>query len=218
MINDFFKKYKNRHINKTAVLFGAGPSLDLYNSNQITSDITIGTNFIGNHKLFNQKSDNYILLDYYFFGDRNRHMEADYKVKHSKFCACEVDGNPHPLHLSIEEAKDLGAIPMGVKNTNQEFAEDISTTPTHGGSVVFHALNFLFYCGVSKIYIVACDCSGNTCFNDVLGINGAENGYEPYINSWKKVNDYVESKMDIELVSVNPVGLKGLFKDVYTYK
>ena len=34
---------------------------------------------------------------------------------------------------------------------------------------------------------------------------------------WKKIKEYRDSKYpDIEIISVNPVGLKGLFTDVYT--
>ena len=143
-------------------------------------------------------------------------MDSSFKVRGDKFCACEVDGAAHELHLSKEEAEELGAKGMSVKNTNARFENDISQNPTHGESVIFHALNFLFYVGVSRIYIVGCDCSGNTCFNDVKGINGAEFGYEPFSRGWQRAKKFIEkNSLPIEMISVNPVGLKGLFKDIY---
>ena len=73
-----------------------------------------------------------------------------FKVKKGKFCACEVDGSPHHLHLSCEEERKMNALGMSVKNTDARFEKDISQNPTHGESVIFHALNFLFYTGVSQ--------------------------------------------------------------------
>ena len=217
MINSFFKKYENKYKGQAAVLFGTGPSLDLYDSTQVNPDISVGTNFIGKHRFFDQNLESYALLDYYFFGDRNRHMDASFKVKKDKFCACEVDGRPHPLHLSQEEGEQLGAYGMSVMNSYPEFTKDISENPTHGESIIFHALNFLFYVGVSKIYIVGCDCSGNTCFNNILGINGAQFGYEPFLNGWRRAKAFVEEgHVETKIISVNPVGLKGFFEEIYT--
>ena len=35
--------------------------------------------------------------------------------------------------------------------------------------------------------------------------------------SWLKIKDFINSNtLNIEIISVNPVGLKGLFRDVYT--
>ena len=59
MLNNFFKEYENCHEGGSAVLFGTGPSLDSYDPTKIKADINVGTNFIGNHRLFNKDSENF---------------------------------------------------------------------------------------------------------------------------------------------------------------
>lgn len=214
MINKIFKKFEGKHESKVAVLFGSGPSLQKYKPiNDI--DIQVGTNFIGDFHQFNQSLDNYDLLDYYFFGDRGRSMQSNFKVKIAKFGASEVDGNPHPLHYTKEEVEAFGAYPMSVTNAFPIFQSDISVNATHGMSVIFHALNFLLYTKVSKIYIVGCDCSERLCFDGRKIINSGDGTYEIYKQGWYRAKEFIENnKIKTEIISVNPVGLKGLFKDI----
>ena len=63
----------------------------------------------------------------------------------------------------------------------------------------------------------------------MAGIDNSLNGYfkaehtqrflatQTIFEGWKKVKDFVAMFYpDVEIISINPVGLKGLFKDVYT--
>ena len=214
MINKVFKDFEGKHESKVAVLFGSGPSLQKYKPIDDV-EIQVGTNFIGDFHQFNQSSDNYDTLDYYFFGDRGRCMSADFKVKIAKFGASEVDGMPHVLHYTEKEIEDFGAYPMSVTNANPIFELDISSNPTHGMSVIFHALNFLLYTKVSKIYIVGCDCSERLCFDGREIINSGDGTYEMYKQGWYRAKEFIENNnIKTEIISVNPVGLKGLFKEI----
>lgn len=214
--NKIFEKYKDKHLGGKAVLFGSGPTSKLYEPIDGV-DIHVGCNFIGDLDIFDQKKEDHLLLDYYFFGDRDRSMSESFKVKGAKFGACEVDGSPHPLHYSELEVESFGAFPMAVKNSMPPtFSLDISVNPTCGMSVIFHALNFLFYTGVSKIYIVGCDCNkGRRCFDGREIINSGDTGtYEIYTVGWHYAKNFIkQNKLDIEIISVNPVGLRGLFKE-----
>tara|TARA_R110002020_G_scaffold425094_1_gene634537 strand:- start:4142 stop:4789 length:648 start_codon:yes stop_codon:yes gene_type:complete len=212
MINNIFEKYKNKHKGQTAALFGSGPSLNAYKPLD-GIDINVGTNFIGNHHLFKGDAQ---LLDYYFFGDRGRCMDKSYKVNFAKFGASEVDGREHPLHYSYDEILAFGAEPMSVTNTYPQFHLDIAKNPTHGVSVIFHALNFLFYVGVKKIYIIGCDCSSRECFdgNDIIN-SGPTGTYDGCKVGWVNAKRFIkENKLECEIISVNPVGLKGFFKEI----
>jgi hypothetical protein len=215
--NYIFKEYKNKYEGKTAALFGSGPTAASYKPLEDV-DINVGCNFIGDLDLFNQKKDNYKLLDYYFFGDKGRSMDESFKVKGAKFGACEVDGFEHPLHYSEEEVKSFGAFPMAVKNSMPPtFYLDISSNPTCGMSVIFHALNFLFYTGVSKIYIIGCDCNpGRQCFDGREIINSGDTGtYEIYTIGWHYAKKFIEdNNLNTQIVSINPVGLKNLFTEL----
>ena len=50
--------------------------------------IYTGVNLIGKHRLFDQSVPGSIKLDYYFFGDRDRHMPKDFEVTRQKFGGC----------------------------------------------------------------------------------------------------------------------------------
>ena len=85
-------------------------------------------------------------------------------------------------------------------------------------SVVFPALHFALYTYPKKIYLVGCDVSDNGHFDTAddsinlsrLNINRMKYGYA-------KVKEFAEQYYpDTQIISLNPVGLKGLFTDQYT--
>lgn len=214
-MNKIFEKYKNKHTGETAVLIGGGPTIDQFKPiYYIAKSIYAGVNFIGKHKLFDQSLDKYITVDYYFFGDRGRHMMKDFKVKRQKFGACLVDGEPHQLHLSLEEVEEFGAFGMEISNKRPAyFHDDIANNPVYGHTVVMAGLQFLVYTGISKIYLVGMDCSGSHCFNN---IPSKELDFKVMLADWDNAKEYLNKKHpEIEIISVNPVGLKGYFKDLY---
>ena len=209
--------YKDIHKGKSAILFGTGPTLDEFSFDMVDKDtITLGVNFIGNHKFFDQSNNNHHILDYYFFGDRDRHMESvkDFNVRLGKFGAGTVNGFPNPLHLTPEEISDMGAIPYEIDNNkNCRLYTDITSRPLYGHSVSFAALHFILYTGVTKIYIVGQDCSGTKCFGDVDILNGTN--YNEMAEFWINMNnDIIDMWSDVEIISINPVGLKGIFKEI----
>ena len=96
-----------------------------------------------------------------------------------------------------------------------QFAYDISTQPLGCfGSVVFPALQFSLWTNPKKIYLVGCDCT-------TLGYayNKNETNFlitEEIINAYKKFKFFAYKYYpETEIISINPVGLKGIFKDVY---
>ena len=67
-----------------------------------------------------------------------------------------------------------------------------------------------------RIFIVGCACAGHNIYRNTPS-EGPNGGYEYIIDSWKMIKEDAEKFYpEIEIVSVNPVGLKGMFKDVYT--
>ena len=96
---------------------------------------------------------------------------------------------------------------------------DISVQPlTGGGSVAFVAMQFMLWTNPRRIYIVGCDCSANGHFMSENLINNpaAPEYYLSLIEPWKKLKQFADQLYPAtEIVSVNPVGLKGLFTDFY---
>ena len=79
-------------------------------------------------------------------------------------------------------------------------------------SVSFPALHFAFYTCLKRIYFVGLDTSSGHFFDK-------SGSYE--VNSMEEGCHLLENfaqlyYSDVEVISVNPVGLKGLFTDVYT--
>ena len=215
-MNEIFLKYKDIHKGETAILFGTGDTLEDYKPIEEEA-ILVGVNHIGKRKLFDQSSENFITLDYYFFGDidhkgiskglpnKSKAWEKEFKVKREKFCACRValehDAEEHSMHYSCKKARELGAHPIDVHH-REDVSKDISSGQLHGHSIAFPAALFLLYTGVSKIYLVGCDCSHHV--HDITP-------------AWEKLRNFCNKEYpDVKFISINPAFLQGMFEDIYT--
>ena len=92
---------------------------------------------------------------------------------------------------------------------------DITTHPlTDYNSVVFSAIQFIAYTNPKRLYLVVCDCNTAGQFNaktpNYLNLNCVKKG-------WKKTKAFMSIYYpETNIVSINPVGLTGLFNDEYT--
>ena len=85
-------------------------------------------------------------------------------------------------------------------------------------SIVFSAMQFILWCHPKRVYIVGCDCSLGGYFNSKEQNTFCVPATE-MVNRWKNLRDFANKYYpDVEIVSVNPVGLKGVFKDFYQRK
>ena len=85
------------------------------------------------------------------------------------------------------------------------------------GSVVFSALAFALYTNPQRIYLVGCDCSDLGYFDrDQPGVSPSlEHNMHRVLEGWSEFKKFAAHFYpDIEIISINPVGLKGMFKDV----
>ena len=98
---------------------------------------------------------------------------------------------------------------------SSEFAFHI-TTQALGDflSVIFPSLQFALYTNPKRIYIVGCDLTNNHFYDNKTTLN---NYYNTYYPTWQKFKKFAQIYYpDTEIVSINPVGLKGMFKDIYS--
>jgi len=221
-MNEIFKEYKNIHKGESAVLVAGGPSLEKFIP--LKDIIYVGVNHIGKYKLFNQNLPKSIKLDYYFFSDRDRYMEKDFEVTRQKFGSCLIDGEEHPAILTKKEVESLGGKAFEQSNylyldDDHGFPDDISESPCYGHTITMPALQFLIYAGISKIYLVGADCSGGPSFGiDGPDFFGKERDYTETLPDWTNFKKYLNKKKpNVRIVSINPVGLKGYFEDIYQY-
>lgn len=96
-----------------------------------------------------------------------------------------------------------------------QFAYDISTQPLGCfGSIVFPALQFVLWTYPKRIYLVGCDCS-----MDGYGYNKSDKNFldtSLVLGGYRKFKLFARKYYpDVEIISINPVGLKGMFKDEY---
>lgn len=220
---DTFGAFKNKFADKNVVLLATGPSLTDFIP--IKDAIYVGVN--GAFKY------DKIKLDYLFMEDFSglTYIEEAAKYNCTKFYGinrweylrnCEVNPIenwliPEDIALRHGAKRFYSEAPWlnGCINPSVPFAYDLTSEPLYCyGSIVFLAMQFILWTNPKKVYLVGCDCSNSGRFNDGQA-NPLETDY--VINHWQKMKEFLEKYYpDIEIISVNPVGLKGLFKDVYT--
>lgn len=209
-----FGKYKNIYSNQDLAIIATGPSLQKYKP--ISNTINIGINGA-------VKSE--INLDYFFSIDSDGvakvAQELSKKENIVKFFGILPN---HPYGLKESNTKNTISESTVLKyNANKfyvyskrpilptHFNTDIdSTWLVDGGSSTFSAMQFALFTNPKRIYLVGCDCSSG--YFDGKGGNDAT----PFIKVWKELKKFADIYYpETEIISVNPVGLKGLFTDLY---
>ena len=200
-----FAEFKGCHRGKTTVLLATGPSLNYYS--QIR-----GVPHIGVNKAF-LKSD--IKLDYYFTADYASRAEWFRQLKDYdciKFLGLAGEGDSRDLFRIPESIiSENNARKFYLQADNKKINIDIEHYPLMGGGIIFAALHFLLYTMPDRILLIGCDCSDAGYFDG--GTTVASNQF----GSWQAAKRFVDRYYpDIEIISINPIGLKGMFRDMYT--
>lgn len=211
--------YKDIYKGKSIVICGAGPSLVKYKP--MSNCVHIGLN-----RVFERKE---IKFDYIFAWDLANLMKDDplFYKKLLDYPAKKILGkfiNDDLAQVNEEIQKELDAITVyssaryGLLSNIHDpiIHDDLHYYPLMDfGSVVFGALHFAIYTGATKIYLVGIDNSLNGYFTEqykqrFLQTNEIYSGFQ-------KVRRFMSAKHpSVEIISINPVGLKGLFNDIYT--
>lgn len=219
MHRETFLPFKNKHNGQEIVIVATGPSLNDYKP--IPGAVHIGVNM-------SVKNDK-VNLDYLFLQDCHERtkdeLEAIINYRPStciKFFGLSSILN-NTTRYPASESDTIRANARRYRTDNlwekriekrHYFQLDISTQPLADfGTVVFSALQFALWTNPKRIYLVGCDCSNLGHFNDpktntTLDGNFLKLGYE-------KFKEFALAYYpNTEIISVNPVGLKGLFKDL----
>lgn len=216
-----FSEYKNINAGKEVVILGAGPTLNKYVP--IKNAVHIGVN---RTFLFDK-----VNLDYLFAIDKEGIKQyykefTNYKGNNCiKFIGDQnIDKNfqiPEDIANQIESKR--------YKTTGHylpdRFALDLEASPIGNfATVTLQAMQFALYTNPKKIYLVGIDCNisvkghfvGKTPDNSTRGqdpkwLDGIQR------DQWFSIKPFLEMYYpNIEVISINPIGLKGLFKDIYT--
>ena len=225
-----FKKFKNIHKGETAIIYASGPSLNnyktIYGSKKF---IHAGVNGVIKRDDLAKK------LHYYFYGDA-KHQDAyleiaeGYQPKNAKFVHSYRDAKHYLQHINPSEASTAGAIPYEDTLRLEDTSPDIIKSPVKGGGVTFRAVQILLFMGISKLYIVGNDISkGGLRFYEsqteyrppkgpiitITSESETKVAQQPY-EHWVRFKSYIsENYPEVEIISINPVHLKGVFKDKF---
>lgn len=221
-----FLPYKNCNSGKSVVLVGAGPSVNSFIP--IENAIYVGCNraFLLNVVNFDYlfSIDKVGIDKYYkeffeytgnncikFLGDQNK--GNDFQIPESYILKFPQD--------RIRRYKTVaGYLP-------DKYELDIDSMPlANGASVAIQAMQFILYTNPKKIYIVGIDCTVaskqhfiGASYNNEDRMECAQLCDDYNIEMWGKLKDFASIYYpETEIISINPVGLKGLFKDMYTNK
>ncbi len=215
-----FPNFKNKHSNMDAVLIASGPTLEYYNA------IKNGIHFGINQTFLNEK----IPLDYWFAIDYAVTSHLIDKLKNKNFIKffgqCSSASMDHYYRYEPHNetyhfpSSVIESVPNSFKfyfdHPSNEINRDIETQALPDlGSCVFSTAYFAIYTGIKRLFLVGCDCAKNGYFNQ----QQQSHRFSPNIllTGWKIFKQYVDIfHPDVEIISINPIGLKGMFKDVYT--
>lgn len=217
-----FPQFKNAHNNQSIAIIGSGPTFKYYN-NELKNSINIALNktlFLDCFK-----------AHYHFAQDGNmRVVEENYfeKLKNyncKKFIGYFLEPTRNYQFHELSNNENSGVynfyssnrIALPAMDFQEKIYTDISTYPLADFySISFPALHFALYTNPKKIYLIGLD----TCNNGHFFYNKISNNmynFDKMLNGYRLMKEFQENHYpNTEIISVNPVGLKGLFKDIYT--
>ncbi len=213
-----FPQYRNKHRNDCIAIVGCGPTLNFYNPLQNAVHISLNRAI---------RCSN-INFEYAFIWDlpgtkveEPEFIEEFLNYDCTKFVGMFLHDNvPSPMELNyphkgiLHRCFSASRAGFGIPTCDPVIHQDISIFPLADFmSISFGALNFATYTNPKKIYLVGLDTKQAPCYD------GKEHKYfmNDLLRGYKLFKTFVERYYpQTEVISINPVGLKGMFKDVYT--
>ena len=215
-----FGKYKNCFRGRDLVLLATGPSLNEYKPMENAIHIGINTTY-KNPKLS---------LDFLFVQD-GRPAFLEEKFKGIEDVKCKVFVGRLPMSDKRQETvfpenyrlgENISDYMLESSGPDKKIYKDICNHAVSGWiSVVFSALHFAFFTYPKRIFLVGCDVAptgyydgsiDKDCLIHMQAANKIKEGYR----LMKRFGEIYYP--DTEIISINPVGLKGMFQDIYTDK
>lgn len=223
---DIFLPFKNCNEGKTVVLCGAGPTFSKYKPMDNVVHVAV------NRALLNEKIkfDWFIADDWegvYFFEDEVINYDC------IKFIGTQVGGPnsrviPESFCIKSKALRYYNDSYFQSNSFNGKFVFDIDRRPIAGAvNIALSAMQIVLYSHPSQIYLVGCDASANGHYKNGDKISDAQNkrfatdikksvGNDAVIDKWRELREFAKTYYpDTEIISINPVGLKGIFRDEY---
>lgn len=211
-----FGPYRNAFRGKEVVLVASGPTAARYEP--IEGAIHVGVN---NACLLENVKLDYLFCQDFYMDDEKKEKIVSYRKGECKKFFGRIPDNRIEACRNSKDATHVRRCPRYLIDEAEaseyyvydyrqnRMAYDIEKEPLLADGIAFSALQFILHAHPRKIYLVGCDCSSGFFYSSTIVFNN-----EYMVNMWKKCKAYIdEFYPDIEMVSINPVGLVGLFKD-----
>lgn len=210
-----FAEFKNCSKGRDVAVVATGPTLNFYSSALLPEAKHIGVNsaFL--------KED--LRLDYYFTTDYEHRSEWFPQLKDHDFIKFfgQYSNTAYREKYQVTEQliEENHARRFFQSAPDESIHLNIEYYPLMGFySVVFQALHFALYTNPARIFLIGCDCTDAGSYNGETAVAGVGDYAVPvWLKGYRKLKDFTERFYpETELISVNPVGLRGMFRDVYT--
>lgn len=213
--NKIFPKFKNIARGKSIAIVATGKTLEKFDPSFLPSEtIYIGVN---RAVLFKKINYDYLFIQDYSGAKNYLRKITEYRRTDGKECIKfygRLIKKSDPKFIIPEEEYLLSNANLYyTAYPEREFIYDIA----NGGladleSVVFAALNFAFWAHPKSIYLIGCDCS-STYFDNKKSSRNFSDLIEGWIIAKNFRNAYYP---DIDIISINPIGLRKLFNEINT--
>jgi hypothetical protein len=200
---------------------GVGPTLNYYKP--LDRAVHIGVNRTFMFEKINL--DYFFTLDYPNIRPYLHKIDAYRPGKCQKFYGLFSTLN-HPMHIPDSEFSKMASLRYYVNHDlypHEEFYYDIENNPlANFHSVIFQAIQFGLYTNPGKLYLVGCDFTVDAYFNkENHNLISKDELIQNHItinrDGWNKLKLYTGIYYPAtRIISINPVGLKGMFEDRYT--
>lgn len=211
-----FSNYKNAFKNKSVVIVGAGPTVNDFVP--IKDCIYIGLN-----RAFKLET---VKFDFLFSIDKagiENYYEDFFSYDCIKFIGDQNVGKDYQIPESVLPNNNIFRYITTAGQFADRFTYHIDSEPVGNFvTVSLQAMQFALFTNPSKIYLVGIDCSekGHFSENDYQTKKRTSDEFKKNslrsIEDWKNLKSFASIYYpDTEIISVNPVGLKGIFTDLY---
>ncbi|MBR4605166.1 MAG: tetratricopeptide repeat protein [Lachnospiraceae bacterium] len=204
-----FSKYKNKYTGKTAVLVAGGPTTKIFQKIEDAIYVSVNDAFL--------KVD--LPYNFYFFSDYCGIIDLHKFLKPSAVTFFAK----HLLYPHIvipdsyyDDDKCEKCFVLYSRDNYDMLKEMIDRDIIYAyPSIVFVAIKFLLYANFKTIYIVGCDCSeGNVSTAEQSTYRNYNNLLSSFVDGWEYLKKSLQQhNIKTKIISVNPVGLRGLFED-----
>ena len=227
-----FEDLKDLHLGSEGVLVGSGPSLSS-SVNKVKELQADGALVYGNNYAMFGEEKIGLSIDYHVIADK---MMFHYDPIFKNY----LTYNPKKQKLlALNNEQFYSSIPKMYKISKLEFEKIFVKVPCNKTTIKFEingeenpgwspmnltslesTIQIMLYSGIKKIYLAGVDCSPNGNMFYTYGTKGSKDPRNSYLHMkkvWIGMKPYLEKLWpDVEVFSINPVGLKGLFKDIST--